>query len=568
MNTKEKILLLIIILFGFFLRFYGINWDATCCQHPDERAIVMYTTPLSFPKNIDQFLTPQSPLNPHFFAYGNFPLYLLKGASLLAGNIDPSFLQYDKINLIGRLISIISDTGTIIIIFLLGKILFNKKSGFLAAFVYAVSALPIQYSHFFTSDILLTFIISLILLTVINFYKKPSLKSAIFIGILFGLALATKISAIPIIISITLAITLDFLFIFTKSPHKPKLWINHLPHVVKKLISEWVLIMLIAFITFSISQPYAIIDSQEFVNQNMLQSMMTKNPYIFPYTLQYVGKIPYIYELKNIFLWGLGPIISVLSFAGLALTFFNFKKYKQDKKAEIILISAFLISYFAVVGSFAIGFMRYLLPIYPLLAIFGGFCFYKLFELFASFIKNSYAITFLKFVVILLVLIWPLSFVSIYSRVNTRIDATNWINKNIPQNSTIAIEHWDDRLPLNSPNTYNFSELTMYDQPDNAQKWQVLSSKLSGSNYLIIASNRLYVPIQKLSNCNKYKVCYPLASQYYKALFSGKLPFKLVSEFTSYPTIPFTNIKIPDDTADESFTVYDHPKIYIFKKTP
>ena len=94
--NKEKIILLLIILLGGFLRFYNLNWDQGYHLHPDERAIVMFTTPLSFPSSIKEFLTESSPLNPHFFAYGSFPIYLLKAAGNLASNINSLYLYYEK----------------------------------------------------------------------------------------------------------------------------------------------------------------------------------------------------------------------------------------------------------------------------------------------------------------------------------------------------------------------------------------------------------------------------------------------------------------------------------------
>src|SRR3989344_5768437 len=124
MKIKEKILLGLIILLGFLLRLNGINWDNSCCQHPDERAIVMFALPLKFPDNIQEFLSPKSSLNPHFFAYGNLPLYILKGSSIIAAQINPQLANYDKINLVGRFISVIADVGTIIIIFLITRLLF------------------------------------------------------------------------------------------------------------------------------------------------------------------------------------------------------------------------------------------------------------------------------------------------------------------------------------------------------------------------------------------------------------------------------------------------------------
>jgi hypothetical protein len=85
---------------------------------------------------------------------------------------------------------------------------------------------------------------------------------------------------------------------------------------------------------------------------------------------------------------------------------------------------------------------------------------------------------------------------------------------------------------------------------------------------IIIASGRLYIPLQKLTDCKHLPVnrCYPLTAKYYKNLFSGKLGFKKIQEFKSEPTIPFINIGINDLSADENFTVFDHPTIMIFKK--
>lgn len=109
--------------------------------------------------------------------------------------------------------------------------------------------------------------------------------------------------------------------------------------------------------------------------------------------------------------------------------------------------------------------------------------------------------------------------------------------------------------------------LPLYD-PDTHEKWNNIVSTLQEADYIILASNRLYTPLQKLINCKELPPgrCYPTTARYYQYLFSGKLGFEKISEFTSYPTIPFLNTSLPDQSADESFTVYDHPKIQIFKK--
>ena len=123
-------------------------------------------------------------------------------------------------------------------------------------------------------------------------------------------------------------------------------------------------------------------------------------------------------------------------------------------------------------------------------------------------------------------------------------------------------------MPLYGGERYKHEELTLYDQPDDVNKWLVMNEKLKNSDYIIIASNRLYTPLRKLSDCQKYRSCFPKTADYYKKLFSNQLPFRKVAEFSSYPQLTIGNyqLSIPDDSADESFTVYDHPKILIYKK--
>ncbi|MDP3988197.1 MAG: glycosyltransferase family 39 protein [Candidatus Levybacteria bacterium] len=568
MKIKTKIILFSILLVGLLFRYYNLNWDQGFHLHPDERAIVMFTLPLEFPKSLQAFLLPQSTWNPHFFAYGNFPLYLLKISSNIAGNFYPEFTSYGAINILGRLISVFADLGTIFLIFLIGKLLINKKMGLLSSFFYSISVLPIQASHFYAVDIFLTFFILLTLYRLLIFYQKPNKLNALFVGIAFGFSLSTKISSTALISAILPTLLIDFFLIFIKKPHKINLWLPHFPIVLKKIFVDGFLIFIFTFFTFIILQPYAIIDFPQFIKQNLLQSQMTHNAYIFPYTLQYVGKIPYIYELKNVFLWGQGPILASLSFLGtLYFTLRLFLRKKEKKHEQKIILAVFFWVYFLVVGNFSIGFMRYMLPLYPFFSIFAAVLILQVVYPSIKKLKPSLFFIF-SFSFLVFILIWPLSFMNIYQKQHTRVSASHWINKNIPAGSTITVEHWDDSLPLFGQSNYNVLTLSLYD-PDSPQKWEIINNQLLKTDYIIIASNRLYVPLQKLTDCQNLPPgkCYPLTANYYKKLFNGSSGFKKVAEFSVYPGLEIGNWKfeIDDSSADESFTVYDHPKVMIFE---
>ena len=432
----------------------------------------------------------------------------------------------------------------------------------MSSFLYSITFFPIQNSHFFIVDTFLTLFSTLLLYLLLKLLqgRKISPINSATLGIISAMILTTKVSGI-----IFVGIAGVFITILTFS-QKTKSKIKNSAINIS--------IFSLSLLVFSfILMPYAFIMHTKFINDVVAQVRMNSNPYVFPYTLQYVGTTPYIYHLKNIFRWGLGPVISFLSLVGITFLTKNFRLKTKNYKNKFLflLFSGYYLIYFLIIGHSAVKFMRYMLPIYPFLAILAG---YGLYKIDCSKLK---ALTVLEPLLLIISTLWTLTFVSIYSKPNTRIMATNWINQNIKPHKTLGVEHWDDRLPIYGGDKYNFEELPLYNLPDDNLKWRDINLKLIKLDYIIIASNRLYVPLQKLANCKKYKVCYPKTAEYYQRLFNNKplltsfglIRFKKVAEFAVYPklTIGPWQLKINDQKADESFTVYDHPKIIIFKKT-
>lgn len=153
-------------------------------------------------------------------------------------------------------------------------------------------------------------------------------------------------------------------------------------------------------------------------------------------------------------------------------------------------------------------------------------------------------------------------FFTIYLRPQTRISASQWIYQNIPSQSKILTEHWDDGLPISlppySPSDYEIEQLTVY-EADNQEKVNYYAEKLFQADYLVINSRRLYGTLMLLPKK------YPLTSKYYQLLFSGQLGYTQRAQFTAYPSL--LGIEINDDQSEETFQVYDHPKVLIFENT-
>jgi len=525
--VKSKIALILILLFAFFIRVFGMNWDQGFHLHPDERMLIMVADKINFFKN----------LNPDFFNYGSLPIYLLKGLSQLSDLIFKSDLAtYAGMLAVGRKLSVIFDLVTIFFIYKISKLLFKEnKIALFSVLFYSISFFPIQNSHFFVVDVLLNTLVTGLIYILLIYSRSPSSNKVLFLGLTFSAMMATKFTAIifyPLIIGV---------LVFKGFGKWRNLFIN-------------LIIFNFSFLTFHfLFMPYAYIEHTRFILDIKSQLKMNSDPYIFPYTLQYVGSLPYLYYLKNIFMWGLGPIISLMSLIG----FISLIRLIR-KNYILIIFTIFYLLYFLIIGQSAVKFMRYMLPLYPLFVILAGYGFYQIYKL-----SKTYS-----YLVVLSCLVWSFMFINIYAFPHTRISATDWILKNIPKGSTLAVEHWDDRLPIYGSENYFFEELTIYEQPDDKKKWQILNEKLKKTDYIIIASNRLYIPLSKLSDCKKYRSCYPETAIYYQKLFGNKLLFKKIVEFSDYPRIEIGNwkLEIRDDSADESFTVYDHPKIIIYKK--
>src|SRR5438128_12482987 len=98
------------------MRLYGANFAQGSNFHPDEREILYHVVQLSWAQSLSQFLNPTvSPLNPHVFAYGSFPLYLLAITGNLLSHFLPDVTSLVQLTLVGRVLSAIFDCGTILL---------------------------------------------------------------------------------------------------------------------------------------------------------------------------------------------------------------------------------------------------------------------------------------------------------------------------------------------------------------------------------------------------------------------------------------------------------------------
>lgn len=582
---KINILLLLIVFLGAIFRFYGVNWDQNFHLHPDERFLTMVATAISFPTAISTYFNPEiSPASPYnnnysFFVYGSFPLYATKLLAQITLNDN-----YNGITLVGRFLSAIFDLGTIILTYNLGIFLSSqylkkgsKSFGLIAALLFTTNVFAIQQSHFFTVDSFLTFFVTLTIYCLIkgHLINNP-IPFFLLAAVFFGFAVASKIIVLFFLPFFLLFISGSYILRYILNTSWRK---SITPLFCTLLIASLSLVFLIiSYVTFRVIQPFYFSNGNFFdisLNSqtvNSFQQLMAMDSplAIFPPAYQWLSKPSLIWPLQQMFLFGLNPFVTLFGFSGILFYCFYFIRslLYLTKRGGLSIFLGHLNQYYVVyfLSIVSIIFflyqatrytmnMRYFYPIYPEIILFSV-------AFIQVVIKNTRIAKMLLYTMITASFIWSLSFLHIYQIPHSRITASKWIYSHIPSNSIIAVEHWDDALPLHLPYqqnaTYMFEELPVFDQ-ENSHKWEIIKRKLMNADYYILSSNRAWGSMPLMPKQ------FPKTSLYYNMLFAEELGLKKVAEFTSRPTLG--GIEINDDFAEESFTVYDHPIVLIYKIT-
>ena len=525
---RLRLWLIALVVFAAAVRLIGLNFDDRHFFHPDERRIAFAVEELSF-KPLQ--------LNPHFFAYGSFPLYVTRAATSVLGLVDERLSHYDNIILIGRGVSALAGTFTVILLVLLGARLYNRSVGLLAGFLLAACVLHLQNSHYMTTDVFLTFMVTLALSFLVGVVQRGWTRDYVYAGIAIGLATATKFSALPLLAPLAIACVV-------RMARERRV----LPIVGKGLLA-----VVCVALAFAAGQPYALLDFASYYHDVEEQSRMVRQAGLMPYTNQYIGVPKYGYDLTQLVLWGMAPPLGLVAVWATATRVVG---AVRERSATDIMLLAWVLPFFLITGAFDVKFVRYLLPIYPIMILWAAAWLWRVGE------RSRLGRAALWSVAVATGLA-ALSFMSIYTRPHTAVTASEWVYRHIPAGKTILTQHWDEGFPMplpsgGNPGKYKVIDLPYY-EPDTAQKWRQISQQVATADYIAFQTKRLYGALTMAPQK------YPLSNNYFYLLFAGDLGYTPIYDLASRPGL--LGIEFPDELADESYTVYDHPKVIVFENT-
>ena len=448
------ILLLVILAGGSYLRYVGLDWDVEQHLHPDERFLTMVESSLVPVPNLkDYFDTSSSTLNPNnqghgFYVYGTLPIFMVRYLAEWLG-----YNGYGSVYLVGRSLSAAMDLLSVALVFFIGARLFNRKVGLLAAAFSSFAVLQIQQAHFFTVDTFATLFTLLAVYFAVEVVtageERINLSSYLLFGAALGMAVASKINAAPVAMTLPLAALLHWTGLSDEKKNQ----------LAPRIALFLVLAALMSLVTFRIFQPYAF-EGPGFINiglnENWVSTLkslraQTSGDVDFPPALQWARR-PAWFSLQNMVIWGMGIPYGILAWIGFGWMGWKIIS-KRSWKPELVLW-CWTGFYFVWQSLQWNSTMRYQLPIYPLMGVFAGWLLIDLWtKLKTDPVKilgketpsNPLRIILIAGSVAVLIFTagWAFAFSRIYATPHPRVAATRWILQNIPGPANLKIETED-----------------------------------------------------------------------------------------------------------------------------
>lgn len=556
----------ILVFIGVFLRFYNLFWGTPYFFHPDERNIAMAVSRLRFPEQ----------MNPGFFAYGSFPIYLTYLSGLLGNLFDQTSggLQVTFAHAIGtgRLLSAVF---SVLLIPLVGKLVqivipSGKKElvrllalGAMAVAVFAPGL--VQYAHFSTFETVLALEYGLFLLIIVRLARRGRWGNYLLAGAVVGFAMATKVTSAFLLLPLLIA-------------HLMRCRRGE-GQVIRRLfsggeLSKLLVALVVGALIYGVLFPYSFLDYEAFRRSMRYEGQVALGTLPVFYTAGFLRTVPFYYQLVHVLPYLLTPGLTLLGVA--AWLYFTVRlmlrpRCNKDETGEIMVW--FLVTVFFLSQAFMfVKWMRYMVPLIPWLIVLVTAFMYR-WSVWAKGQWAKIAVSMTAGVLLLTVISGGLAFWQRYLLPDTRIAAAEWAQQNLPPASRLLTEMWDlGVLPFND--SFGVSEVRLFDtyqldgffgqcRPANQPSRQELERRLEAfrgqlatADYFAVLSRRVSRTRQELAEC------FPLGNTFYEYLArEGPGVVRVYVTPSTGTDFEWGDLLYPEET----YFVFDRPRVRIYR---
>jgi hypothetical protein len=562
-RARALTVLAAITVVGGALRFYHLAWGAPYFHfHIDEHFVFMGADLLR--KSMRD-----AALSPKFFMYSPLPMYLLNIVRAIYETVGHPLnltVPQDEVTymVLGRGISAAFGTATIPLVYAIAARLLNRKAGLLAAAFLAVSVLHLRDSHFFAVDVSMVFFVVLTWLSLFRLAERGDVWAGVLTGLAFGAAILCKYSAA--------FMGLPMGFAYLLSPRRPR--------ALRPLRAWWPWIALgivplaVAALTFVVLDPMAWQYYGKF--RDDIRTLVT-DPLTGVTRPLWIGQFAGVTHLRlywftNLLWWGIGPALEIWSIAGLV--------WMATRRRALMWLAVIVPAvYFLTAGNTIAPFVRYAIPLTPMLAVAGG--------VFGADLIRRARWRPVGLVAVGLVLAvtaaYAAAYMNIFRQPDSRIAAARYLQRVVPHGAPILVEpsqvlppmgeyyahtnFYGDYQPRGAESErvedFHLYTLDTYvylynDRLSDADKQAYIDRRLALVDWVILDDSfrEFYRDLPRAEH--------HVVQDFYTNLVAGRLGFALVKRFKVYPSL--FGWTIDDDRSELTFRLFDHPEILIFRR--
>ena len=316
--------------------------------------------------------------------------------------------------LAARMLSATAGVVSVWVLFRIAGNLFGKGTALVAAWFLALAFLHVRDSHFGVTDIPATCLVLVCFLFTLRFWKSYQWRDWILAAVGAGLATSTKYNAALIVL--------------------PALWVVFRPlsattTFARQLVRSAVFAVIMV-LAFGLTSPYCFIEFERWMT-----ALRAISAHLSDGHGAMVGR-GWVVHLTSSLRYGLGLPLLVAGLVGLFLL-----AWKQPAKG--VVVALFPVAYWALVGSGATVFARYIVPVVPFLCLTAAYAVTELSRTMTALSgrpKWSHAISGALALLVVATSAWSVvQFDRLLSRTDSRVLAAQWVRAQFPDGANISL---------------------------------------------------------------------------------------------------------------------------------
>lgn len=564
----QRVALGLILLASISLRFIGLDWGIRSLEDFTHEGKALSVNRAGFNADAEALYNAAASLDDsyvpkveyagglHLFnSYGTVFLYLNRAFAYVAGAVQgfepfgESASDSNQTRMSGRWVSAIASVVLVWVTWLIGHSLLGPKGAVATALVSAFLPMSTQAAHLATVDCLLGLWFGAALWSSLRVLSDARTSDYLLAGLFIGLATATKINGLFLLLPLGLSHLLR---------QSNRFSVDSFFSAVSS--REIYFSTLVALGTWMVLTPAAIFEFWEYFSPKLA------TPYQIQFSLRKASELAsshrgwlhlegvstYFYHPLNVFPPGLGWVVQLLLVGGVILAVVK-------RSPSVLVVALSFIVYYLLIARLPDKPIRFFVPMAAFISVLTAYPVVHFLN------RMSFRVV---GIVGICLLVEPvgrsMAVASVYLQKDSRVAAAEWIQIHIPTAGTLMLERGHNSLAslvsrwqvslLMADLEHEFANARGEQLAEQGHFTAVIEAEfLSQVDYFAFSDERYAL-----------KRVRSAAGDFYDRLFAGELGFELAASFPGRPDL--FGIEWETDETDLNWSRYDHPSTFVFRR--